>query len=65
MLGRSTRYENCNSFLIPQMVDWAELAIGFGHSYHGFPAWLLLVLAAGVFASGVRDLIASAKPVAA
>jgi hypothetical protein len=51
--------------LIPQMIGWARHATGFGASYHGFPAWLLLVLAAGVFASGVRDLIASARPASA
>jgi len=50
-------------FLIPQMVEWSKLTTGFGPSYHGFPAWMLLVLAAGVFASGIRDLIASARPV--
>jgi hypothetical protein len=32
--------------------------------YHGFPAWMLLFLAAGVFVSGVRDLIAGARPAA-
>jgi len=53
------------AFLIPQVLMWSTLATGFGPSYHGFPAWILLVLATGVLASGVRDLIASAKPVAA
>ena len=53
------------AYLIPQMIDWSKLATGFGPSYHGFPAWMLLVLATGVFASGIRDLIASAKSVAA
>jgi hypothetical protein len=53
------------AFLIPQMIEWSKLATGFGASYHGFPAWMLLVLAAGVFASGVRYLAASARPVAA
>ena len=53
------------AFLIPQMIGWSRLATGFGPSYHGFPAWMLLVLAAGVFASGIRDLIASARPAAA
>ena len=53
------------AFLIPQMIGWARLATGFGASYHGFPAWLLLVLAAGVFASGIRDALASARPAAA
>jgi hypothetical protein len=49
------------AFLVPQMIAWSALASGFGPSYHGFPAWLLLVLASGVFVSGVRDLIASAS----
>ena len=53
------------AFLIPQMIAWSRLASGFGASYHGFPAWMLLVLAAGVFASGIRDLFASARPAAA
>jgi hypothetical protein len=50
------------AFLIPQMIDWSTLATGFGASYHGFPAWMLLVLAAGVFVSGIRDLMASVRP---
>ena len=50
------------AFLVPQMIEWSTLATGFGPSYHGFPAWMLLVLAVGVFASGVRDLVASARP---
>jgi len=53
------------AFLIPQMIEWSALATGFGAAYHGFPAWMLLVLAAGVFVSGVRDLMASARPAAA
>ena len=53
------------AFLIPQVLVWSRLATGFGPSYHGFPAWILLVLAGGVLASGVRDLVASAKPVTA
>ena len=53
------------AFLIPQMIEWSTLPTGFGSSYHGFPAWMLLVLAAGVLASGIRDLIASLRPVAA
>jgi hypothetical protein len=53
------------AFLVPQMIRWSGLATGFGPSYHGFPAWMLLVLAAGVFASGIRDLIASVRPVRA
>jgi hypothetical protein len=53
------------AFLIPQMILWSKLATGFGPSNHGFPAWMLLGLAAGVFASGIRDLMASARPAAA
>ena len=53
------------AFLIPQLLVWSRLATGFGPSYHGFPAWILLALAGGVLASGVRDLVASAKPVTA
>ena len=53
------------AFLIPQMIAWSRLATGFGPSYHGFPAWMLLLLAAGVFASGIRDLMASVRPAAA
>jgi hypothetical protein len=53
------------AFLIPQMIEWSRLASGFGPSYHGFPAWMLLLLAAGVLASGVRDFIVSARRVPA
>jgi len=53
------------AFLIPQMMMWSRLTTGFGPSDHGFPAWMLLVLAGGVFTSGMRDLIASAGPAAA
>jgi hypothetical protein len=51
------------AFLIPEMIVWSARETGFGARYHGFPAWLLLVLAAGVLASGVRDLMASSRPV--
>jgi phosphatidylglycerophosphate synthase len=50
------------AFLLPEMIGWSALPTGFGSSYHGFPAWLLLTLATGVFISGIRDLIASARP---
>jgi hypothetical protein len=49
------------AYLIPEMRLWLRLDTGFGGAYHGFPAWMLLVLAIGVFVSGVRDLIASAS----
>ena len=49
------------AFLIPEMLEWSTHPTGFGPSYHGFPAWMLLGLAAGVFVSGIRDLAASSK----
>ena len=49
------------AFLIPQMLEWSNLESGFGPSYHGFPAWMLLVIAMGVFVSGIRDLAASSR----
>ena len=51
--------------LVPEMARWSAEPTGFGASYHGFPAWVLSALAAGVFVSGVRDLIASGRRVAA
>jgi hypothetical protein len=50
------------AYLVPEMLQWHAAITGFGPSYHGFPAWMLLVLALGVFASGVRDLLASVTP---
>lgn len=49
------------AFLIPEMRGWSAGPTGFGPSYHGFPAWMLLLLASGVFVSGVRDLVASTR----
>ena len=45
--------------LIPQMLLWWHLPTGFGTAYHGFPGWVLTLIAGGVFISGVRDLLAS------
>ena len=50
------------AYLLPEMLRWKDQPTGWGPSYHGFPAWLLLLLATGVFVSGVRDLIASLRP---
>ena len=47
------------AYLLPEMWNWSKLPAGWGMSYHGIPAWLLTILAAGVFISGVRDLLAS------
>lgn len=50
------------AYLVPEMIRWSSLPTGFGPKYHGFPAWMLLMLAIGVFVSGVRDLVASLRP---
>lgn len=47
------------AYLLPEMWLWSQKPTGWGLSYHGIPAWILLGLAAGVFLSGVRDLMAS------
>jgi hypothetical protein len=47
------------AYLVPELFRWSSLDTGFGPSYHGFPAWMLLVIAAGVFVSGVRDAVAA------
>jgi len=46
------------AYLVPEIIAWSHEPMGFGPSYHGFPAWLLLLIAIGVFLSGVRDMIA-------
>ena len=52
------------AYLLPAMRTWSQLDTGFGAADHGFPAWMLLLIAIGVFLSGIRDLIASAsKPI--
>lgn len=45
--------------LLPELFQWSKLPNGFGSAYHGIPAWVLLLIAGGVFVSGVRDLVAS------
>jgi hypothetical protein len=47
------------AYLLPELWWWSALPAGFGPAYHGFPAWVLAIVAAGVFGSGVRDLAAS------
>ena len=47
--------------LVPEILRWSRLDTGFGGSSHGFPAWVLSGLAAGVFVSGIRDLLASRR----
>ena len=50
------------AFLLPEMWRWSVAPTGFGRSDHGFPALVLSALAIGVLLSGVRDLVASARP---
>ncbi len=50
------------AYLLPDLWRWSQLPTGWGTSYHGIPAWLLSLIAAGVFVSGVRDLAASLRP---
>ena len=47
------------ALLLPELWKWSHLSAGWGVSYHGIPAWILLCLAIGVFVSGVRDMLAS------
>jgi phosphatidylglycerophosphate synthase len=49
------------AYLVPEMFEWSSQATGFGAAYHGIPAWILLVIAIGVFVSGVRDMAASLR----
>lgn len=47
------------AYLVPEALRWAQQPLGLGTKYHGFPAWVLSVIAVGVFVSGVRDLVSS------
>ncbi len=52
-------YGSFLAYLVPEMIKWADRPTGFGSAYHGFPAWVLSIVAVGVFVSGIRDLSAS------
>lgn len=47
------------AYLLPELLQWAHEPLGFGRAYHGFPAWVLALVATGVFFSGIRDLLSS------
>jgi hypothetical protein len=49
------------AYLVPEMLKWSSQPTGFGPKSHGFPAWVLSIVALGVFVSGVRDALASRK----
>jgi hypothetical protein len=52
-------YGSFLAYLIPELLNWRLRSTGFGRAYHGFPAWVLTLVATGVFVSGIRDLLAS------
>ena len=45
--------------LVPEMMGWWQLPTGMTWVDHGIFTWLMSGLAAGVFLSGLRDLLAS------
>lgn len=47
------------AYLVPELIRWSELPTGWGSAYHGIPAWILSLIALGVFISGIRDFVAS------
>ena len=49
------------ALLYPHAAGWTKLASGFGAADYGMVSWILTLFAAGVLASGVRDLVASSK----
>jgi hypothetical protein len=49
------------SLLYPHAVRWWALGSGFGPADYGVVSWILTFFAAGVFASGLRDLTAGRK----
>ena len=49
------------ALLYPHAARWSTLSFGFGMADYGMLSWALTLFAAGVLASGVRDLAASWK----
>jgi hypothetical protein len=47
--------------LLPAVAGWARRPTGFGLANHGLLTWLLTLMAAGVFLSGVRDLASALR----
>jgi hypothetical protein len=48
--------------LLPEVAGWLRRPTGFGLADHGALAWLLTLMAAGVFLSGLRDLVSARRP---
>jgi phosphatidylglycerophosphate synthase len=51
--------------LAPQLWNWAQQPTGFAPVSYGFISWLMSLMAIGVFASGVRDWVASRQSLTA
>jgi hypothetical protein len=49
------------AYLIPEMWRWFHQPTGFTPKTHGFPSWVLTIVAAGVCISGIRDMIAAVR----
>ena len=49
------------ALLFPQAAAWSRQPTGFAAAGYDWMSWVLTLYAAGVFASGVRDLAASRK----
>ena len=49
------------TLLFPYTVAWGRLGSGFGQADYGLLSWVLTFFAAGVFTSGIRDLMATRK----
>ena len=49
--------------LVPWLVEWSSQATVFAPVDYGVISWLMTVMAVGVFASGVRDVVASCSRV--
>lgn len=48
--------------LVPVLVRWSSEPVAFTPADYGVVSWLMTGMAVGVFASGVRDLLASLGP---
>lgn len=49
------------AYLIPNIWIWMQLPTGFGHVSYGLLSWVLSAMAAGVFFSGVRDMVSAQR----
>jgi hypothetical protein len=47
--------------LVPRLIEWSDGPAAFAPASYGVISWLMSAMAVGVFASGVRDLLASLR----